>query len=204
MSQPAPAPFTRASSESGQLLLSKSLHAQTLLLAVYYNFYGPSHYYKLLSQGAIGEGDKETYLAAATALNTTFYTVQQNIDTLGYHFGDALQFKGCGAIQHNPSDDYQKNELQNATTSKIRPAFVHAQTYKMNADTIVDTFQAEINQRIWESKERMMERFGRDVEKQMWADTLYTGCQLEHSFKIWKEKTGICKRIGRIYKFLFD
>ncbi|KAK4694050.1 alpha 1,2-mannosyltransferase, partial [Lecanoromycetidae sp. Uapishka_2] len=172
--------------------------------ALYYNFYGPSHYYKLLSQGAVGEGDKETYLAAAMALKSNFYTVQENIGTLGYQFGDAKNFKGCGAIQHDPSDDYQKNELRNTKVSKIRPAFIHAQTYKMNADTVVATFQAEINQRMWENKKSMVERFGRDVEKQMWADTLYTGCQLEHSFKDWQGKNGICKRIGRVYKFLFD
>lgn len=138
------------------------------------------------------------------ALNTTFHTVQENVDTLGYQFGDSKQFKGCGAVQHNPSDDYQKNDLQNATVRKIRPSFVHAQTYKMNAEKVVDTFQAEINQRMWGSRDDMMEKFGRDVEKQMWADTLYTGCQLEHSFKDWQGKTGICKKIGRVYKFLFD
>ena len=49
-----------------------------------------------------------------------------------------------------------------------------------------------------------MERFGRDVEKQLWADTLYTGCQLEGVFRAWRGKVGVCRRIGRLYKFLFD
>jgi len=44
--------------ESGQLLLSKSRHAHTLLLAFYYNFYGPNYYYPLETQGAAGAGDK--------------------------------------------------------------------------------------------------------------------------------------------------
>ncbi len=138
------------------------------------------------------------------ALNTSFYAVQENVETLGYHFGNSKEFKGCGAIQHNPSTDYQKYELHNTSITAPKPSFIHAQTYKMNAETVVNTFHAEINQRMWESKESMMERFGRDIEKQVWADTLYTGCQLEHSFKVWQGKSEICKKIGRVYKFLFD
>ena len=44
--------------ESGQLLISKTRHSETLLLAFYYNFYGPEYYYLLESQGAVGFGDK--------------------------------------------------------------------------------------------------------------------------------------------------
>jgi alpha 1,2-mannosyltransferase len=46
----------RASTESGVMLVSKEKHARTLLLAAYYNYYGPECYYPLLSQGAQGEG----------------------------------------------------------------------------------------------------------------------------------------------------
>jgi alpha 1,2-mannosyltransferase len=46
----------RASTESGVMLVSKAKHANTLLLAAYYNYYGPGCYYPLLSQGAQGEG----------------------------------------------------------------------------------------------------------------------------------------------------
>ena len=46
----------RASTESGILLVDKRKHAATLLLATYYNYYGPDCYYPLLSQGAQGEG----------------------------------------------------------------------------------------------------------------------------------------------------
>ena len=47
-----------ATVESGQLLMSKSKHASTLLLAFYYNYHGPGYYYVLESQGAMGFGDK--------------------------------------------------------------------------------------------------------------------------------------------------
>jgi len=58
----------RATSESGVIVLDKARHADTLLLAAYYNYYGPEYYYKLLSQNGAGEGDKETYLHAAIVL----------------------------------------------------------------------------------------------------------------------------------------
>ena len=46
----------RASTESGVLLVSKKSHAATLVLAAYYNYFGPGCYYPLLSQDAQGEG----------------------------------------------------------------------------------------------------------------------------------------------------
>ncbi|KAG8530431.1 uncharacterized protein KY384_004933 [Bacidia gigantensis] len=87
----------RASTDSGQVLLSKSKHALTLLLIAYYNVYGPSHYYPLLSQGAVGQGDKETYLAAAMALNAPFYDVKTPILQLGFH----PKGPGVAKMQHN-------------------------------------------------------------------------------------------------------
>jgi alpha 1,2-mannosyltransferase len=59
---------SRATSESGMLVFDKARHADTLLLAAYYNYNGPKHYYPLLSQHAAGEGDKETFLQAALVL----------------------------------------------------------------------------------------------------------------------------------------
>ncbi|KAK3300727.1 mannosyltransferase putative-domain-containing protein [Chaetomium fimeti] len=59
---------SRASSESGIIVYDKSRHADTLLLAAYYNYNGPNHYYPLLSQHSAGEGDKETFLHAALVL----------------------------------------------------------------------------------------------------------------------------------------
>lgn len=59
---------SRATSESGILVYDKARHADTLLLAAYYNYNGPKHYYPLLSQHSAGEGDKETFLHAALVL----------------------------------------------------------------------------------------------------------------------------------------
>jgi alpha 1,2-mannosyltransferase len=44
-------------------------HADTLLLAAYYNYNGPKHYYPMFPQKDPGEGDKETYLQVALVLD---------------------------------------------------------------------------------------------------------------------------------------
>jgi Mannosyltransferase putative len=48
----------RSSTESGEIMYSKPKHELSLLLATYYNYYGPDFYYPLQSQGAPGEGDR--------------------------------------------------------------------------------------------------------------------------------------------------
>jgi alpha 1,2-mannosyltransferase len=59
----------RASSESGMMVYDKARHADTLLLAAYYNYNGPDHYYAMLNQHGPGEGDKETFFQAALVLD---------------------------------------------------------------------------------------------------------------------------------------
>lgn len=65
---PVPQITDRTTSESGMIVLDKARHADTLLLASYYNYHGPSHYMAMLSQHGPGEGDKETFLQAAYVL----------------------------------------------------------------------------------------------------------------------------------------
>ncbi|KAK3290513.1 mannosyltransferase putative-domain-containing protein [Chaetomium fimeti] len=60
---------SRATSESGVIVYDKARHADTLLLAVYYNYNGPGRYYTMLTQHGPGEGDKETFFQAALVLD---------------------------------------------------------------------------------------------------------------------------------------
>lgn len=61
---------SRATSESGIMIVDKARHADTLLLSAYYNYYGPDFYYAMLTQHGPGEGDKETYFQAALVLES--------------------------------------------------------------------------------------------------------------------------------------
>jgi alpha 1,2-mannosyltransferase len=95
---------TRRASESGIMVYSKRLHAPSLLLAVYYNYYGPKHYYPLFSQGAQGEGDKETFLHAAMALDEPFYDVRTSVTVMGSMINGT--FWSAGMKQGDPVEDY--------------------------------------------------------------------------------------------------
>ncbi|CAN3369760.1 alpha-1,2-mannosyltransferase Mnn2p [Diutina catenulata] len=114
-------------SESGQLMVSKKSHMKPLLLALYYNLYGPDYYYPLFSQGSDGEGDKETFLAASVVLEKPYYQVGKFLDALGF-LDDG--FVGAGMGQHDPEQDYAFQR----GTSDARPQmmFVHANFPKLD------------------------------------------------------------------------
>jgi alpha 1,2-mannosyltransferase len=93
------------SSESGMILVDKTRHAKTLLLSLYYNIFGPKLYYALFSQGSAGEGDKETFIAAATVLHSDYYQVLQPFKFIGYHDEEKFHSKALG--QADPIQDYE-------------------------------------------------------------------------------------------------
>ncbi|GME80680.1 unnamed protein product [Ambrosiozyma monospora] len=108
------------STESGQFLVRKSTHFDVLMLALYYNLDGPKGYYPLLSQSAAGEGDKETFVAAATYYGKSYYQVARPCYSIG-----RWQRPGTGfwdqttIIQSDPITDYQiVNDLLNQKESK--------------------------------------------------------------------------------------
>lgn len=94
-----------SSTESGQLLINKATHSKTLLLSLYYNMYGPTVYYKLLSLGEPGEGDKDTFPAAAHVAKQSFYQVKSNIQTFGY-FDSLQEFHGVSMGQKDALIDF--------------------------------------------------------------------------------------------------
>lgn len=100
------------STESGQLMILKSAHWDVLLLSLYYNVYGPNHYYHLFSQGAAGQGDKETFLGAATVLNLTFYQVTLKVSAIGYFKVEGGDYRGTAQGQKSPMEDYQLKKLR--------------------------------------------------------------------------------------------
>ncbi|CAB4257183.1 similar to Saccharomyces cerevisiae YBR015C MNN2 Alpha-1,2-mannosyltransferase [Maudiozyma barnettii] len=96
------------STESGQLLINKSKHLATVLLALYYNVNGPTWYYPIFSQKAAGEGDKETFIAAANFYDLPFYQVKTNVGVDGYHQPNDKGYRGVAMLQHDFIQDYGK------------------------------------------------------------------------------------------------
>lgn len=122
----------RSTSESGIMVIDKAKHGGTMLLALYYNFYGPDYYYPLLSQGGPGEGDKETFLHAALVLEelrrrdksllpfgleqligsgTNNRESYYDVKTMPKSWGRTVRgtWKGMFMQQMDPMDDYKYN-----------------------------------------------------------------------------------------------
>lgn len=118
------------SSESGQLLINKVDHFDTLLLALYYNIYGPSWYYTLFSEHGSGEGDKETFIGAAFSLHKPYYQVKTPI-TFSYYISDG--FKGVGLLQHDYAQDYELYQL-----AKEQIQMSHLSDFKYDPDYHVE------------------------------------------------------------------
>lgn len=99
--------------ESGQMLINKKVHFKTLLLALYYNLEGQFGYYPLLSQGGAGEGDKESFVAAATFYGLDYYQVHKKPDrAYGFHKWRE-QLVDTSIIQYDPLRDYQALQFVN-------------------------------------------------------------------------------------------
>ncbi|KAI5857542.1 mannosyltransferase putative-domain-containing protein [Tricharina praecox] len=181
--------------EAGQVLIDKRRHMQTLLLAVYYNIWGPGWYYELLSQGALGQGDKETFLSAAVVLGAKWARVKTPVALLGY-FKSNKSFKGSGMVQFHPGDELTPGKT-------VRPAFIHANTPKMNAGHLVDEGDLEDkgkHVRLWGTKDKAVERFGEDIEMVVWQQMVEVGCELADVVEEWKDRSGLCKRLKKHWK----
>lgn len=145
----------RAATESGEVMFSKSKHDLTLMLAAYYNYYGPEYYYPLLSQGAPGQGDKETFAWAATALKKPFYAVNERVAALG-RIDSTGHYLGSAMAQHDPVADFAftkahgpphervkgpekgvtEEKAVGAQASTVKPFFIHANYPKFDPSTI--------------------------------------------------------------------
>lgn len=106
------------STESGQLMINKLNHLPTVLLSLYYNVNGPSWYYPIFSQNSSGQGDKETFIAAANFYDLKFYQVRSSPAVDGYHRSNNEGFRGVCMLQHDFTQDYERYRLakQSITT----------------------------------------------------------------------------------------
>ncbi|TKA83798.1 hypothetical protein B0A55_00072 [Friedmanniomyces simplex] len=107
--------------ESGQIVWHKRRHWDALLLATYYNYYGPDLYYTLLNYGYAGWGDKDTFPLALRALDKPFSTVKNPRDLwVNGLVGD----RRAGMLQMDPAS------LPDSKDAKPTAFFLHATTIK--------------------------------------------------------------------------
>ncbi|KAL6716040.1 mannosyltransferase [Lecanora helva] len=210
------------SSETGQLMVDKTKHLSSLLLATYYNIFGPEIYHPILSQGSLGGGDKETFLAAAVVLKKPFYRTKEPVGTVGY-IDPSAEFHGGAMIQYSPADEWSLAHGGNITTEleqnpliltnhnakKPRPFFLHANVPKMNVARLLDDksiFLPNTEQRIrlWGDKNSNTAMFGYDVEKVVWDEMRHMACDVEARPEDLRGKWRLCDRANQHYKELFD
>lgn len=89
-------------SEAGMLIVNKTKHVKTLLLALYYNVFGPNYYYPLMTQGSAGEGDKETFIAAAHVLGEPWFQTLKKFKWCGYHSESEGKFTSKALGHYDP------------------------------------------------------------------------------------------------------
>ncbi|KAK6205045.1 mannosyltransferase putative-domain-containing protein [Scheffersomyces amazonensis] len=209
-------------SESGQLMISKSTHSKALHLALYYNLYGPNYFYPLFSQGSDGEGDKETFLAATVAVGKPFYQVAKFLNAFGY-FNSKNEFEGTGMGQYDPVEDYEYNQQRQLYQNNLkqwevlktkdhllkngpRILFVHANFPKLNP------WKLKSEKKIIDSKGNrlrlygtgMKVRTGYDFEFVQWSNMKFLLCDLKIELITFKgvDRVDLCKEIHEHLLFL--
>ncbi|KAJ5701469.1 hypothetical protein N7488_009017 [Penicillium malachiteum] len=202
--------------ESGEILISKKTHSRTLLLATYYNYWGPTHFYPLLSQGAAGEGDKETFIAAATVMTDSFYQVSEPICALGHRKEGGMA--GSAMAQFNPIQDHNLTRkgiwrVRGHNAPQPDVFFIHANFPKFNPATVFE--KHDVNPallddgtytRAWTIPEDVVGQFskGVDIEKAFWREILWTACELEDKFVSWEELDGICAGVKDYWHVVYE
>ncbi|KAJ6119588.1 hypothetical protein N7523_003868 [Penicillium sp. IBT 18751x] len=214
--QPVPPMTSRQSTEAGVILVSKKTHFTPLLLAAYYNFHGPSVYFRLLTQGGPGEGDKETFTAAAAALQAPYYTVSEKVQPIG-HF-DSIKHSGSAMVQSDPREDYaltsQGKWRINDPSVAPPPAifFIHANFPKFNPgdnlfgmgwETTPTIDENGTDVRAWSGPLDVVDRFGFDAEKAFWEEIKWVTCKYENVFESWKDKAGLCRKVEDYWNNVF-
>lgn len=209
------------SSESGQLMVSKKTHMKAILLALYYNLYGPGYYYPLFSQGAQGEGDKETFLAATVVTKGTFYQVGRFLSALGNMRDNKFNGKAMG--QYDPTEDLEWNrqkkkilqtmdgEEAKEAISKLKAPkiiFVHANYPKLepwDLSKLHQTSDEEGNRyRLYGNSMRKLS--GTDFELNTWNHMQVLLCDMHLNLEHFKNvnRQQLCEEVSQQIKFLIS
>ncbi|KAM0543437.1 hypothetical protein ACHAPJ_012301 [Fusarium lateritium] len=185
------------SSESGVMLYSKARHADSLMLAAYYNFYGPKFYYQLHSQGAWGSGDKETFMQSALVLGNPFWQVTKPPELVS---DESINY-GSGIWQADPEQDWklQTHRAQNKTTTSTKRSkqrikddeanitstmFAHLNRVKFDTTHLTEMWEELVPgtmdgkpSRMWgDDVEKITDVAGFDLEKVIWEEAIKANC----------------------------
>lgn len=93
------------STETGQMVFSKNKHYRSFILALYYNIYGETHYWRMLFQGSPGEGDRDTFVPALHVFNEPYNVVERATWLAGFQ-NSKDRFQETTIVQYDPELSY--------------------------------------------------------------------------------------------------
>ena len=203
----------RQATEGGVIMVSKSSHRRTLLIAAYYNYWGLEHYYPLLTQGGPGEGDKETWLAAVQVAGEPFYQVSESILAIGHATPDG-HIVGSAMVHFNPVKDHRLVTHGLGRVNKpgiapsLKPIFVHVHYPKFNPGRIYDDerllhWENGTSRRAWLDDPSTIALFDTDIEKMYWRESTWVACAMEDRFRDWFGQKDVCKKATEHWQAMF-
>lgn len=119
----------------GQMVISKSIHSATLLLSIYYTYYGPNLYESLQQQSSSGEKGSLAIKCAARYLETPYYMMKKHVEAVGFPDldSDNKGFYGVAMLQSFASDDFHR-----LPKDRQRPLFVRQNNPTLHPAYIMD------------------------------------------------------------------
>jgi len=143
----------------------------------------------------MGEGDKETFIHAAMALEAPFYDVKTPVTVMGAWINGT--FMSAGMKQGDPLEDHSlqtaKKKNDKATEKPVsdqatpetfaRSLFVHNKIMKIDVNHLFDDPYRWKNEtghsiRLWGEEEGLVHEFGYDIEKVLWEELLIAACDI--------------------------
>lgn len=121
------------STESGQIMINKSRHFKSIALTVYYNLYGQSAFYALLSKDS-DNAEKETFAAAFSVLEDPVYYIHSTPKLVGQQVEN--QEINVATLLTDPEEDYQINEIKSAKAPPHN-IFVHSSANYLNIPNMI-------------------------------------------------------------------
>jgi alpha 1,2-mannosyltransferase len=214
-----------SSATAGLFAVDKARHLKTLLLAAYYDVWGPGHYYPLLNRGggANRDDDASTLDAAATVLGARRYRVQTPAAAVERWNGGVAE--GTAAVQHHPLDDWEAANAppppteQNRTAApRVRAAFLRATAPPLDAGRLLAPSPAGgasaladrrtgLPLRLWGDPSALAKMLGadqdEDVERKAMGFVVETSCQLDRQLADWRACRDVCVRMKEYFRAVY-
>lgn len=193
--QPVPSIAARPSSDTSAFFVSKRSHLTTLFLSAYYNYHGPSYYYPLFMQGALGDPGGDSLLLAAAALGRGFLMIQDPEADVGYQAMDG-EFYSSTVVQINPQNDHFHRVACFRNTEKKRQSFFNYSEKQpvQQADCPFALSWSGLtskNKRYrlrthWVTPQGELSHLTEGPEWDYWNNVQSTNCILESAVNVWK------------------